>query len=115
MSYGLVYTRGGKMLLRRLNAKYEPEAEEVVKDPLEEAMAELPNAQTIGLMWIKPPGELFLLATVEMERAQGGPRTAHEMFNIAAADPNVRAGLQDFIMVWLEALDIVKPVPIWDS
>ncbi len=115
MSYGLVYTRGGQMKLRRLNAKYEPEAEETVKDPLEDAMRELPNPQTIGLMWIKPPGELFLLATVEMEREAGGPRTAYEMFNIAAVDPMLKSGLQNFIIGWMEALDIMKPVPIWDS
>lgn len=115
MSYGIVYLRRGDMMLRRLNAQFNYGNEVVVKDALPEAKRELVTPRTVGMVWIKEPGELFMLGTVEMEPGEGAPQSMAEILYAAEADQMLRSHLVSFFGGWHEALMPSVPGPIWDS
>ena len=116
MSYGIIYMQGATMMLRRLNEQFNFGNGAAVKDALPEATAELTTPATMGMVWIKEPGELFLLGTVEMEPGgAGAPTAVYQLLAAAEVDPMLRQHLIQFLAGWHEALCPSVPTPIWDK
>ena len=115
MSYGIIYLDGGAMMLRRMNAQFNFGNQAEVKDAIPEAKAELVSPATMGMVWIKEPGELFLLGTVEMEPDPSAPQSVADVLRAAEVDSMLRGHLVQFLAGWHEALCPSVPSPIWDK
>ena len=99
------------MKFRRLDSRFQFSPEFDVKDPLKEAMDELPDEQTLAVAYIKPPDDgLFILATLVMEPEEDAPSTVADMFEQAKTDVELRKQLQAFAFNVLEALNLQVPV-----
>ncbi len=101
--YGVMYRVGPAFYTRRFEEGFELGPEMLVPEIYDYMLEEIGDDLTLAIV----DSELQLLGTVELD----APQNLQWAFNEMEVDPELRVGMQDYLMQVFIALGLAQPVP----